>query len=76
MTPPEKIKRKLLMPDTDGDAPTDRNNTICPFHYFSIAGGGGHKNQSLGFIGTLHITAIYFAVLRTSLARLCLEKCD
>ena len=40
----EKLKRKLLSPDADGDRRTDRGNSICPFHHSSnggVGGGGG-----------------------------------
>ena len=43
MPPPEKLKRKLLTPDADGDGRTDRQtdigNTICLFHHSSNGGG-------------------------------------
>ena len=36
MAPPEKLKRKLLTPDADGDdGQMDRGDTICPFHHSS-----------------------------------------
>ena len=39
MPPPEKLIRKLLMPDADGDGRTDRGNTICPFQHSSNGKG-------------------------------------
>ena len=38
MPSPEKLKRKLLTPDADGDGRTDRGNTIYPFHHSSNGG--------------------------------------
>ena len=49
MSPLEKLLRKLITPNADGDGRTDRVNTICLFHHSSNGGvgWGGHKKFSI-----------------------------
>ena len=67
MPPPEKLKRKLLAPDADGDGRTDgQGNTLCPFRHSSNGGGIkiiSRKADHLGLFSVNFHPAIYFVYL-------------
>ena len=65
MPPPEKLRRKLLTPNADGDGRTDRGNTICPFHH--SLNSGGIKQNTLYYV--LVHRLLYFMAVTQYLTR-------